>query len=96
MAGDPRREREPVTARRVVLSPPLRREIADIHARAVFHQHLVAHHPRCSLEQLAGLLTAAAVPPVRGRGPWSAMRVHNLMRRLRRSTAAPQQAKQER
>lgn len=70
---------------RVVLSPPLRRAVADLHAKRVWQEHLAGLWPRANLEQLADLLTLRQVPPVRGSGPWSAMRVHHLVQRVRRS-----------
>jgi hypothetical protein len=74
-----------LTEARVVLSPPLRRAVADLHAVQVFQHHLAAHHPRATLDQMADLLTAERVPPVRGGGPWSAMRVCHLLGRVRRA-----------
>ena len=73
---------------RVVLSPPLRRAVADLHAQRVWQEHLTAYWPRANLEQLADLLTLRGVPTVRGSGPWSAMRVHHLVQRVRRSAKA--------
>jgi len=70
---------------RVVLSPPLRKAVADLHAVQVFKEYLAPHHPEATLPQLADLLTARQVPPVRGSGPWSPMRVHHLMMRARRA-----------
>ena len=70
---------------RVALSPPLRRAVADLHAQRVFAEHLAQHFPRASFEQLADLLTAERVPPVRGSGRWSAQRVYHLMQRARRA-----------
>lgn len=77
-----------MTARRVVLSPPLRRAVADLHAQRVFEEHLAPHFPRASFEQLADLLTAERVPPVRGGGRWSGQRVYHLMQRARRAAKA--------
>lgn len=73
---------------RVVLSPALRRQVADLHALAVVVEHVLPHHPQASLEQLAALLTLRRVPPVRGDGPWSAMRVHHLLQRAKRASKA--------
>lgn len=70
---------------RITLSPPLRRALADLHARQTFQQHLAEHYPRATCEQLAEHLTIQKVPPVRGHGPWDVMRVHNLLKRAKRS-----------
>lgn len=70
---------------RVVLSPPVRRAVADLHAQQIFRDHIAPHFPRATYDQLAGLLTARRVPPVRGRGPWDSMRVRNLLRRVDRT-----------
>lgn len=70
---------------RVVLSPPVRRAVADLHAQRVFAEHVAAFFPRATYEQIARVLTARRVPPVRGRGPWDSMRVRNLLRRVQRS-----------
>jgi hypothetical protein len=59
-----------------------------MHARQTFRQHLAEHFPRASFEQLADLLTAERVPPVRGAGGWSAQRVYHLMQRARRAARA--------
>ena len=73
---------------RVVLSPPLRRAVADLHAQRVWQEHLAPLWQRANLHQMADLLTLRQVPPVRGSGPWSAMRVHHLVQRVRRSAKA--------
>lgn len=70
---------------RVVLSPAVRRAVADLHARQIFRSHIAPLFPRATYDQLAGLLTARRVPPVRGRGPWDSMRVRNLLRRVDRT-----------
>lgn len=70
---------------RVTLSPPLRRAVAELHARQTFQQHMAEHYPSATCEQLAEYLTVLRVPPVRGSGPWDGMRVHNLLKRVQRS-----------
>jgi hypothetical protein len=62
--------------------------VADVHARQVFQTYLAEHFPRASFEQLADLLTAEGIPPVRGSGGWSAQRVYHLMQRARRVARA--------
>ena len=81
----PKPGQDPKPKGRAVLSPPLRREIADRHAQQVFQEHLAPHFPRATYQQLAQILTARRVLPVRGRGPWDSMRVRNLLRRVQRS-----------
>jgi hypothetical protein len=81
----PKDDPEPQGAGRVVLSPPLRRAVADLHAARVFAEHLAPHFPRASFEQLADLLTAERVPPVRGSGRWNGQRVYHLLQRARRA-----------
>ena len=81
----PRPGDDPKPKGRVALSPPLRRAVADLHAQRVFAEHLAQHFPRASFEQLADLLTAERVPPVRGSGRWNGQRVSHLMQRARRA-----------
>lgn len=77
--------RDTARGARVVLSPPVRRAVADLHAKRVWAEHLAPLWPRANLEQLAAVLTLRQVPPVRGSGPWSAMRVYHLVQRVRRT-----------
>lgn len=68
---------------RVVLTPELRRAVAELHARAVFDEHLAPHFPDATYPQLAQLLTARRVPTVRGRARWSGQQVFHLLQRMR-------------
>ena len=81
----PKPKDDPKPQGRVTLSPALRREIADLHAARIFEEHLAEHFPRASFEQLAALLNAAQVPPLRGGGRWNTQRVHTLLQRARRA-----------
>jgi hypothetical protein len=73
---------------RASLAPPLRRAVADLHARRVFLDHIEPHLGQASYEQIAAQLTVAAVPAVRGLGPWSGQQVYDLVQRLRAKSGA--------
>lgn len=71
---------------RITLSPPLRREIADMHARQVFRDYIQPLGGMCSYEQIAEILNTASVPPVRAKSAWDGMKVHTLLKRVRRGS----------
>lgn len=84
--GDTQNVRRNPETGAIRLSPPLRRLVADIHARIVFDRYVKDSYAKAPLSEIARGLTHAGVLAPRGGRKWGEMRTYHMLARVERAS----------